>query len=291
MNWVLAATLAALLFTALAVISKELMDHIDSVAFTAIYSLVAFIFYTPVFIYYLSSTGIDAGTTILLLVGASALGNVFGMLAYNFGLGHTSLSTAMSLNRSQPVFVAFIGFVALGESMGLEKVSGILLVTFASYIILLEDHSEPLAPIIELVSDKGARLALLSAVFFSITSVIDRFVTASIPPEIYTYLILGIMMVTLNSYVYRRDENFFSELEKEISGNIKAYTASGIMTSLAYLSLYIAFSQAEASRVVPVLQLQVPLTIVAGREIFEEQHVLQKLAGSLLMIIGILLVV
>lgn len=291
MNWILAATLAAILFTAVAVVSKELMDHIDSVAFTALYSLTAFLFYTPFFIYYLISTEISFTPVLVMMIATSGIGNVFGMLSYNFGLGHTSLSTAMSLNRAQPVFVAVIGFLALGESMNLLKLSGILIVTFASYIILLEDRSKPLGPLKELAHDRGARLALLSAVFFSFTSVIDRFVTSNLQPEIYTYLILGLMTFSLNSYIYRRDEGYLGEIRGEILGNTREYVAAGLMTAVAYLLIYIAFSQAEASKVVPVLQLQVPLTVIAGREVFRETHVLQKLLGSLLMVLGILLVV
>jgi drug/metabolite transporter (DMT)-like permease len=291
MMWILASALAAVLFTVQAVISKELMDHIDSVDFTAIYSLVAFIFYTPVFIYYISRTNPEFTPFLLLLIGLSGLGNILGMLAYNYGLGHTSLSIAMPLNRVQPVVVATIGFLVLGEAMNLQKVSGIVLVTVASYIILLEDHRNPLDPLTNILDDYGAQLALLSAVFFSITSIIDRFVTVQVPPELYTYFILGIMTASLNLYIARKNDQPFRMVKNEILGNRLMYALSGVITAGAYLSIYTGFSLAEASKVVPVLQLQVPLTVIAGREVFSEQHVFQKLLGSGLMILGILLVV
>lgn len=291
MNWLIAATISAVLFTIVAVISKEIMDHINSVNFTAIYSLMAFIFYTPIFLYYLTQVEINITLIIALFTLLSGIGNILGMLSYNYGLKHTSISIAMPLNRIQPIFVAIIGFLFLNEVMNIEKVLGILLVTIASYIILLENRSDPLDPITNLTHDYGAQLAIVSAFFFSGTSVIDRFVTTNLAPEIYTYLILGIMAFSLNTYMNTKKENYTNQIISEIKNYKAHYISAGILTAFAYLTVYIAFSQAEASKVVPVLQLQVPLTVIAGKELFDETHILQKLIGAAILIAGIILVI
>lgn len=293
MNWIIAAASAAVLFTVVAVISKELMDHIDAIEFTAIYSLIALIFYAPVFIYYLTQQTPELTTILILAILSSGLGNILGMLSYNYGLKHTSLSIAMPLNRTQPVFVAIIAATLLNEVMTLEKVAGILTITVASYIILMKNPHDPLDPITNLLHDYGAQLATLSAAFFSATSVIDRYVTTNFSPEIYTFLILAIMTTALNLYLFQanRHEDYSKHLKKELTNYKKHYALAGILTAAAYLALYQAFSQAEASKVVPVLQLQVPLTVIAGIEIFDETHFLQKIIGAILLIIGIILVV
>ncbi len=291
MEWILYATVSAILFTAVAVISKELMDHIDAVRFTAIYSALAAFFYTPVLLYYLSTS--DTGLTALLAVLTllSGLGNVAGMLAYNYSLSKTQISVAMPLNRVQPVFVGLLGVLLLGETMSTEKVLGIGLVTFASYIILLEGGHEILDPVKNLLDDRGAQLALASAVFFSATSIIDRFVTEQFSPQIYTFLILASMATALNAYMIKKDSNHVNKSLKEILNYRKMYAYAGLMTAIAYLVLYIAFSQAEASKVVPVLQLQVPLTVLLGQELFKEGHIIQKIIASILLIAGVILVV
>jgi len=291
MEWVIAATLSAILFTIVAVLSKELMDHINAVNFTAIYSLTAFILYTPIFIYYLIQTEIQLSGIIALFILLSGIGNILGMLSYNYGLKHTSISIAMPLNRIQPVFVAIIGAIFLNEIMNLEKVVGIILVTIASYIILLENRHDPLDPITNLVHDYGAQLALVSAIFFSATSVIDRFVTTNIAPELYTYFILGIMAITLNIYLYNKKDHHKQTIINELTKYKKLYFIAGLLTAFAYLAVYTAFSQAEASKVVPVLQLQVPLTVVLGKTMFNETHILQKLLGAAILIVGIILVI
>jgi len=292
MEWVVAATISAILFTVVAVISKELMDHINAVNFTAVYSLMAFLFYTPIFFYYLLFQ-VEANLTLMIVVFTllSGIGNILGMLSYNYGLKHTSLSIAMPLNRVQPIFVAIIGFIFLNEVMTLEKVAGILLVTIASYIILLENHHDPLDPITNLTHDYGAQLAIVSALFFSTTSVIDRFVTTNLSPELYTYFILAIMAISLNTYLASKKTNYSKWITNEIKNYRKMYISAGILTAFAYLTVYTAFSQAEASKVVPILQLQVPLTVILGKTMFDETHFLQKLIGAAILIIGIILVI
>lgn len=292
MNWILAAVFAAIFFTLTAVLSKELMDHIDSLEFTALYSLVAFIFYTPIFLYYNSIYSFDFTTFLILLIILSGIGNILGMLAYNYGLKHTSLSIAMPLNRTQPVFVAIIGFLLLNEVMNLQKILGIITVTAGSYIVLLEDPHNPLDPITNLVHDYGAQLAVVSAIIFSFTAVIDRYVNTQMQPELYTYLILGIMTAALNTYLtLKKDKNYTKHVKTELTQYTKLYTLTGILTATAYLTMYTAYSQAEASQVIPVMQLQVPLTVIAGKEIFDETHIIEKIIGSILLILGIILVV
>lgn len=288
----MAAGLAAVLFTILAVISKELMEHITTLEFTAIYSLVAFIFYTPAFIYFSQHHTLKLNQTLTILVLLSGIGNILGMLAYNYGLKHTSISIAMPLNRTQPVFVAIIGFLALSETMNPQRIAGILTVTLGSYIVLLENPRNPLDPITNLAHDYGAQLAITSAGIFSIVSVTDRYVSQQLPPQLYTYLTLGIMTITLNTYLtFQKDKNYTKHLKTELKKYTKLYTLVGIFTATAYLSMYTAFQNAEASQVVPVMQLQVPLTVLAGKEIFHETHMIEKIIGSILLITGIILVV
>jgi len=291
MEWFLAAAVSALLFTAIAVISKQIMDHIDAVRFTAIYSALAFIFYTPVFLYYVYTVDFSFTVVIIALTVLSGLGNILGMLSYNFGLSKTSISVAMPLNRVQPVIVGVIGVLILGEAMSLEKAVGIGLVTLSCYIILLEGRHNILDPVKNLLNDLGAQLALISAFIFSFISLADRYVTSQFPPEIYTFFILGIMAAGLNLYMVKIGTNYVTKACEEVANNKSLYTLVASLSAIAYLTVYIAFSQAEASRVVPVLQLQVPLTVILGREIFKEGNTLQKLVGSIILIAGVILVI
>ena len=289
MLWLYAALVSGILFSAVAVLSKEIMDETSSVLFTSIYALLSSIFYLPIFLYYLSTTGISLNTGIVPLIMLSGLANVFAILGFNYSVKQTDISIAMPLNRLQPVFVALIGALVLGEVINLSLALGIVLVTIGSYFVLLKNRNHPLEPFLNLKHDRGAQMATASAAFFGVAAVTDRFVTQILRPEIYTFLLLMVMALTINTYLYSKNPKHFTKIKTELTLRPKIYLLTGLLVSGAYFSVLSALSMAQASKVIPVLQIQIPLTVIAGKTFFSEEHMVQKLIGSLILIAGIAL--
>lgn len=290
MLWLYTALISAVLFAAVAVLSKEIMEETSSVLFTAIYALLSTIFYTPIFLYYISTVETDIIASLAPFILLSGLANVFGMLSYNYGIKETDISIVMPLNRLQPVFVALIGALVLGEVITLSLGTGIVLVTAGSYLVLLDDKDHPLEPFFNLENDRGAQLSILSAAIFAVAAVTDRFITQSLNPEVYTFLLLLVMTVAINSYMYNKNSRHFTKVKTEIMRRPEIYGITGVLSAGAYYTVLAALSMAEASKVVPILQIQIPLTVVAGGALFSEDHVIQKLLGSAILIIGIIFV-
>lgn len=289
MLWLYTALISGLLFAAVAVLSKEIMEDTSSVLFTSIYALLSALFYTPVFLYYLSTVETDLITGLAPFIILSGLANAFGILSFNYGIKQTDISIAMPLNRLQPVFVALIGVAVLGEVIDLFLGLGIILVTAGSYIVLLKDKNHPLEPFLNLKQDRGAQLAALSAAIFAVAAVTDRFVTQTLKPEVYTFLLLTVMALSINSYLYRKNKTHLTDVKTELESSPKIYLLTGILAAGAYYSVLSALSMAQASKVIPVLQIQIPLTVIAGGALFSEEHVIQKLVGSAILIAGIAL--
>ncbi len=290
MLWFYTALIAAILFAAVAVISKEVMEDTSAVTYTSIYAVISTAFYLPVFLYYISTTHLDTLTQFAPFILLSGLANVFGILALNHGLKKTDLSIAMPLSRLQPVFVAVLGVIILHEVITLSLGSGIILVTLGSYIVLLENRTHFLEPFTNLKTDRGAQLSLASAAVFGVAAVTDRYVTQTLDPKVYTFFILLTMAIAINGYLQGRNGDHIETFRNELSSRKIVYSVAGLAGAGAYLSILTALSLAEASKVIPVLQVQIPLTIIAGGQIFGETHVLQKLLGSLILIAGIVLV-
>lgn len=289
MLWLYTALISGLLFAAVAVLSKEIMEDTSSVLFTSIYALLSALFYTPIFLYYLSTVETGLITDLAPFIILSGLANVFGILSFNYGIKQTDISIAMPLNRLQPVFVALIGAAALGEVIDLFLGLGIILVTAGSYIVLLKDKNHLLEPFLNLKQDRGAQLATVSAAIFAVAAVTDRFVTQTLKPEVYTFLLLTVMALSINSYLYSKNSGHFTEIRTELKSRPKIYLLTGVLAAGAYYSVLSALSMAQASKVIPVLQIQIPLTVIAGGALFSEEHVIQKLVGSAILIAGIIL--
>jgi drug/metabolite transporter (DMT)-like permease len=101
---------------------------------------------------------------------------------------------------------------------------------------------------------------------------------------IYTIMTAGYL-----SYQSRREEPV-TELKKEFLRGKKLYIPIGIAAAAASLMIFTSFSMAPAAKVVSLLQLQIFIPVIGGR-IFAEGSIPRKLAGSTLMVAGIILVV
>ncbi len=291
MDWFFLAALSAVIFVFIAVLSKELMKDISPTFFTGLTMALSTVFYLPVFLYYFSASLIPSITVLTGFIALSLLTNFLGYFSYNYALKNDPVSEVMPLNRLQPVFVAVIGFIFLNEAVDILSAAGILLATFGGYIVLLKNPHHLLSPFQNILSDRGEQFAVLSAAAFGFAAVTDRYITTQIPPEIHSFFVITGIAVLFNIWMFKTQGiDYLHQSKKEVLDNTVKYLIIGLLQALSFLTILSALSQAEASKVIPVLQLQVPLTVLAGGALFNEDHILLKLIGSAILVIGVTLV-
>lgn len=291
MEWLVFAALAAVFYVLISLISKKLMDGIDPTVFTAILITLGLIFYTPVFLYRFELTQLIEASTIIKFISISLILNILGWFSYNYAIKNDPVSTVMPLNRLQPVFVAIFGFFLLNEAVTFKVALGVMMASLGGYIVLIKDAKHLLSPFQEIFSDRGEQMAILSGLTFAGAAIVDRTITTTIDPLIHVFFLLIGMTVAFNIFNYRKHANYTKIVKKQLTSHKKLYTVAGLLQASALAFILTAFSLQEASRVVPVLQLQVPLTVIAGGALFEEENILVKLIGSIILLIGVFLVV
>jgi len=141
MEWLAATVGAAIIWSFTGIIAKELMDHSSSLVYSFLYSSLALIFYTPVFIYFLPQASFELSTWLIIALVVSGIANVFGIMSYNYSIKFGELSRVIPFTKLNPVFTAIIAALVLGEQMTQTRVFGIILVTIGSYAILEEKNS------------------------------------------------------------------------------------------------------------------------------------------------------
>ena len=174
--------------------------------------------------------------------------------------------------------------------MTVSKAIGILLVTVGSYGILGEKGSNWKKPFKNFVKLKAPKYAALSALIYSFASVADRFGTQIIQPEIYTFIIYFIITTSLSAYILKEKRDLIPEIRSDLTNAPIYYILTGLGAALASYLIFFAFSRAEASRVIPVLQIQVFISVAAGYILFDEGNLRQKALGSLILVAGVILV-
>lgn len=290
MEWLAATVGAAIIWSFTGIAAKELMEHDSSIVYSFLYSSLALIFYTPVFLYFLPSAYFEISTWLILALVISGAANVFGIMSYNYSIKFGELSRVIPFTKLNPVFTAIIAAIVLGEAMTPTKAIGIILVTVGSYAILEERNSNWKKPFKNFIKLRAPKYAALSALVYSFASVADRFGTQIIQPEIYTFILYVIITSALSVYILTERRELIPEIKTDFTEAPFYYMITGIGAAVASYLIFFAFSRAQASRVIPVLQIQVFISVAAGFILFNEGNLRQKVIGSLILVAGVILV-
>lgn len=287
--WLLATAAAATIWAAISIAAKKLMDTSSGLAYTYLYSSLALIFYTPFFLYFLTTETVTFTPLVVFAVLTSGLANIIAFLAYNYSIKLGELSTVIPFTKLNPVFTGILAAVFLAETITTVNATGIILVTVGSYVILKDDEHDLLDPIRRFKASDAPKLGAASALVFSIAAIADRFATQTVPPKIYTYLIYLFMTAGLTLYIYTREKQVFTEAKQNFLQDKTLYTVTGLGAALASYLIFFSFSQAEASKVIPVMQLQVFISVLAGITLFNEGNVKEKIIGSIILVAGVVM--
>lgn len=291
MDWLLLTVLSAVFFSGAAVINKELMEDTSPIFFISVLMALSSLIYLPVFLYHFTPSMLTSIHGLAGFILFSLLANCLGWFSYNYALKNDPVSTVMPLNRLQPIFVAIIGFLILSETINLRIGTGIVMAALGGYIALLKDRQHLKSPIQDILTDRGEQLAILSAFFFGFAAIADRYITVQLAPEIHSFFILAGLAVSFNTYMYlQKGRKHFREAKNTFMEKRKTYLIAGILQTSSLLAIMTALSLQEASRVIPVLQLQVPITVLAGGALLHEDNIRLKLVGSAILITGVTLV-
>ena len=290
MLWFYAVVFSALSWGVLSVVAKELMDHDSSHAYTTLYTVTALIFYTPIFLHFLSTGGFATTNSALGALGFSIVGNIAAFVSYNTAIKEGELSRIIPFTRLTPIFTGLFAAFILGEVITPMLGIGILLATAGSIIVMKEDHVNYILSIEDRLKNRAIQLAIASSAIYGLSSVADRFATQIIPPEAYTFFLFLGMSTGFTVYTERSEEHSIKELFNDFRNDKLLYSFTGLLAAVATFSIFFAFSRAPASKVVPVIQLQVLVSVIAGAVFFDEKNIFRKLVGSLILIGGVALV-
>lgn len=105
-----------------------------------------------------------------------------GVLCMALALQGDDLSRIQPIFGFIPLFVTFGGMAILHETPSALGATGIALVTIGVYCTGLQPGASAFAPLTALVRARASWYALLSALFFSITSVMHKFGIAAVGP-------------------------------------------------------------------------------------------------------------
>ncbi|GMQ96962.1 MAG: hypothetical protein BMS9Abin15_0648 [Gammaproteobacteria bacterium] len=217
---------------------------------------------------------------------------IVAMFLYMRAISIAPLSSTLPYMAFTPVFVTLTGYLILGEVVSVYGFFGIVLVVIGAWGLNLEYARRDLvrtwiAPFKAILTNEGSRLMLLTALIYSVTSVLGKAAMDYIPPEQfgpYYWVLIGFVILILFS-IRRRDALTV------ISRQPVVHLVLGVFMAIMVLAHFESLAQIETAYMIAVKRTSLLFGILFGILFFKEVRGMQYLASGSLMVAGVVLIV
>ncbi len=277
MLWLLFAILSALFESLKDLFSKKSLKDTDE--YVVAWALPCFAL--PFLIPALVVTGIPhlgERFWLALLSGASLY--VVTLILYMRAIRISDLSITVPMLTFTPLFMLMTSPLLVGEFPDWNGLIGILLIVCGSYLLNINEKAHGyFAPFKALVRDNGARLMLLVAFIWSITSNIDKIGLQNSSPLFWVIAVDTVAAILLLPVVKR------AEITK-ISGLLKIGFFGGL-TAIAQMT---AISLTLVAYVISVKRTSAIIGVLSGHLVFKESGLRERLCGVIVMVVGVMFI-
>jgi len=256
-------------------------------AFIWWFLLIASVGYLPMFLYFWPQlTVTPAGWACIAATGVlHALYFWFMGGAYERG----DLSLVYPLSRgSGPLFVPILAIIFLQEQLSLPGVLGIVLVVVGIYFIHLNSFSvDSMLEPLRAMRGSASLWALCTGGTIAGYSLIDKVGVSLVYPPVYIYLMFVISLLLLSPYVLVKERE---ALKTEWQVNRGPILINAFLVLFTYMMILFAFRISKVSYVVAAREVSIVFSALFGIFWLKEEHARQKLAGALLIALGVVLI-
>lgn len=281
--WILLAFGSALFSGLTSITAKCGIKKTDSTVATAIRTGVVLVC-SAIMVCVVGSWGelpeIDAKSWIFLALSGIATGASW--LCYFKAISTGDINKVVPLDKSSTVLTAIIAMIFLGESVTVPKVTGLIVITVGTYLMIGKKDGEP-------ETKKGAGwfvFGALSAVFAALTSVLAKVGIRNVESNLATAIRTAVVLVMAWLTVFATGKT--GKIKETPKNELIFIVISGILTGASWICYYKALQLGEVSVVAPIDKLSIVVTVVFSYIEFKEKLTLKSFMGFLMTIVGTL---
>ena len=198
------------------------------------------------------------------------------------------LSLTMPYLSFTPAFVILTGFLILGEVLNLWGLAGVLAIVLGGYVLNLEPGAGrgPAAPIRAVLREPGSWRMLVTAVVFSLCGVLGRLGVLHSSPLFFALTLfpaLGLAFLLVGLATGR------ARLSCLVVRPGWALLA-GLCLTLEITAHHAAIAMVKAAYMLAVKRLNTLFSVIYGGVVFKESNIRIRLAGTILMLAGVVLI-
>ncbi len=211
-------------------------------------------------------------------------GDILASAMYIKALKISPISVVVPLMSFAPVFMLITSTLMLGEPPSTTGLIGVLLVTAGAYTLNLDRSSQGiLAPLKAILTEKGPLMVIGAAAIFSIDTALGKEATKLSDPIFFSFFYSLFMSIGYAPFLSK---------EKNRAVLFKAPILYGVggCFALGVVSFLYAIKEANIAYVSATGKISMLVAILYGRFIFHEERTGQRMAGALLMLLGVYLI-
>lgn len=269
--------LALSCFSLLAVASRELTAALSTLEILFWRSLLGCVIVTAI----LARAGIlDRQGLQPQLIGWHALRNVThfgGQCAWLIAIAALPLAEVFALEFTTPLWAALMAALFMGEALNRGRWISLLL-GFAGVLVILRPGSAMINP--------ASLVMLVGAFGFGITVIVTRKLTQMLSGHGHAFLLVLFYMTVMQGLLSLGFLLLNTGLRLPPADNVPWLAVAAVTALMAHYSLTRALSYADASVVMPMDYLRLPLIMVVAWLLYGESVTLWLLLGAGLIIAG-----
>jgi drug/metabolite transporter (DMT)-like permease len=219
----------------------------------------------------------------------SAVLNVVARLAAARALKLADASLIAPLLLFSPAFTVLISAVVLGEIPSVRGILGVGLVLIGAYWLTRTPGEGWLTPLRSLNLSPAVLLVLLTGLMWAITPVFEKTAILHTQPEsppFTAFVASTLLALLLTPAALRRGKPAI----RNLSLHRRELWLAALTTGIAPVLVYTAFSLGYVGYVDTLLSLNTLMTVVWGCLFLKEHGIAQRLPGSLVMVLGAILI-
>jgi drug/metabolite transporter (DMT)-like permease len=228
--------------------------------------------------------------TFWLNIFFAALLDMAGTLFLVMSLSKTDLSVFGPLNAYKVVISMLLAMIFLGEIPSTQGFIGVGIIVIGSYFLFPATAQFNSNRLLNLLTDRGVQYRFLSILLFSIGTLPlkNSVVAGSAISTTIFWCLIGFPLAIIAHTVFLKDN--FTKDYKQSKNHVYSFLYLGILIFLMQYTTMLVFSKLLIAYSLALFQLGMVLQVFLGYRVFNEKHILRRLAACLVMVAGSLLV-
>lgn len=221
--------------------------------------------------------------TILLLLPLEITAIILSIKA----IKASPLSLTIPFLAFTPLFLILTSFLILREVPDISGTIGIILITVGGYTLNIHSMKKGFwEPIKAIRNEKGSIFMLVVAFIYSITSNLGKLAILHSSPVFFGIVYYIVLATILTPIALTKSDRRLHQ----IASGLPNYLLIGLFLALMIIFHVIAITMTNVAYMIAVKRTSLLFSLGYGYLLFNERHIGERFLGSLLMILGIILI-